>query len=90
MLHFADKSTSKVEVGIQYMNHNLPIAFFQCNKSAIVTGYNLIRLKKAERVPLLLLTKLAKWNPMAGFFDFLSFLLAKKRMYCPVFLNPTG
>jgi transposase len=48
------------------------------------TGYNLIRLKNVETVPVLL-EKLAKWNPFSGFSPFLSFLSSKKRIYCPVF-----
>ena len=53
------------------------------------TGYNLIRLKKVEIVPILL-DKLAKWNPIFGFLILLSFLRSKKRVYCSVFGTQTS
>jgi hypothetical protein len=51
------------------------------------TGYNLIRLKKVETVPVLL-EKLAKWNPLSGFPAFVtvfSFSFSKRKVYAPVF-----
>jgi len=50
------------------------------------TGYNLIRLRNVETVPVLL-EKLAKWNPISGFLDFFRFLFSEKRVYCPVFCH---
>jgi len=50
------------------------------------TAYNLTRLKNVETV-LVLLEKLAKWNPIDGFITFLSFLFAKKRSFYPVFCH---
>jgi hypothetical protein len=47
------------------------------------TGYNLIRLKHVQTVPLLL-EKLSKWNPIAGFFVFLRFFV-RKRFCFPLF-----
>jgi transposase len=47
------------------------------------TGYNLIRLKNIENIPLLF-EKLAQWNPVAGFFTFLSHLFVIRRVYYPV------
>jgi len=43
------------------------------------TAYNLIRLKNTEIIPVLL-AKLEKWNPIAGFFSFLSYHLTKKKL----------
>ena len=52
------------------------------------TGYNLIRLKSIETVPVLL-EKLAFWKPVSDFFAFLqvfSFLFSKKREHKLVFV----
>ena len=45
------------------------------------TGYNLIRLKYIENMSLLF-KKLARWNPIAGFFALLSHLFLKEKQYC--------
>ena len=56
----------------------------QVEMDLYATGYNLIRLKNLEALPVLL-EKLAKWNPISGFFAFLSILSSKKRIYAPAF-----
>jgi transposase len=58
------------------------------------TGYNLIRLKNVETVPVLL-EKLEKWHPISGFFVFSCLILlfiSKRKIYRPVFCpqNFTG
>jgi len=50
------------------------------------TGYNLIRLRNLETVPVLL-EKLAFWQPVSNFFDFLSLLSLKNRKLYPIFCN---
>jgi transposase len=53
------------------------------------TAYNLTRLKNVETVPVLL-EKLAKWDPVSGFFVYFIFLLllhSKKRIYSPIFYS---
>jgi len=60
----------------------------QVEMDLYATGYNLIRLRNLETVSILL-EKLAKWNPIFGFFTFLSFLYSKNRRYYPVFCLQT-
>jgi len=45
------------------------------------TGYNLIRLINIENMSLLFKI-LALWNPIAGFFAFLSHLFLMEKQYC--------
>jgi len=57
------------------------------------TGYNLIRLKNVERNMSILLEKLANWRPTFGFFalfNFLFYILSKKKYYYPALCRQTS